>query len=58
VRIAACGLARKWFCKNFVSRQLHVLAYKLAPFLRYIELPEAMADWSLTSLQLKLIKFE
>ena len=25
-------------------------------FLRCIELPEAMADWSLTSLQLKLIK--
>jgi hypothetical protein len=35
-----------------------VLAYKLAPFLRYIELPEAMVDWSLTSVQLKLIKFE
>ena len=28
----------------------------LATFLRCIELPEAMADWSLTSLQLKLIK--
>ena len=37
--------------------QLHALAYKLAPFLRCIELPEAMADWSLTSLQLKPIKF-
>ncbi len=28
----------------------------MATFLRCIELPEAMADWSLTSLQLKLIK--
>ena len=33
-----------------------ILAYNLATFLRCIELPEAMADWSLTSLQLKLIK--
>ena len=32
------------------------VAYNLASFLRCIELPEAMADWSLTSLQLKLIK--
>jgi hypothetical protein len=34
----------------------HALAYDLANFLRCIELPEAMADRSLTSLQLKLIK--
>jgi hypothetical protein len=36
--------------------QLHALAYNLATFLPCIELPEAMANWSLTSLQLKLIK--
>ena len=30
--------------------------FNLATFLRCIEMPEAMADWSLTSLQLKLIK--
>lgn len=36
--------------------QLHALAYNLATFVRYIKLPEAMADWSLTRLQLKLIK--
>ena len=36
--------------------QLHTLAYNLATFLRCIELPKAMADWSLTSLQIKLIK--
>jgi hypothetical protein len=28
----------------------------MATFLRCIELPEAMAEWSLTSLQRKLIK--
>jgi hypothetical protein len=39
-----------------VRLQLHALAYNLATFLRCIELPEAIADWSLTSLQLKLIK--
>lgn len=36
--------------------QRHALADNLATFLRCIELPDAMADWSLTSLQLKLIK--
>ena len=36
--------------------QRHALAYNLATFLRCIELPEAMADWSLGSLQLKLNK--
>jgi len=43
-----------WFRDNEV--RLHALAYNLATFLRCIVLPEAMADWSLTSLQLKLIK--
>ena len=36
--------------------QLHALTYYLATLLRCIELPEAMADCSLISLQLKLIK--
>lgn len=35
---------------------MHVVAYNFSAFLRYIGLPETMADWSLTSLQLKLIK--
>ena len=35
---------------------MHALADDLATFLRCIELPEAMADWSLISLQLKFIK--
>ena len=36
--------------------QLHALAYNLAVFLANVGLPEPMAVWSLTSLQLKLIK--
>ena len=49
-------LSCRKFRDNEVRLQLHALAYNLATFLRRIELPEAMADWSLTSLQLKLIK--
>lgn len=49
-------LSCKKFRDNEVRLQLHALAYNLATVLRCIELPEAMADWSLTSLQLKLIK--
>ena len=36
--------------------QLHTLAYNLGVFLQGVELPEEMADWSLTSLQTRLIK--
>ena len=49
-------LSCKRFRDNEVRLQLHALAYNLATFLRCIELPEEMAEWSLTSLQLKLIK--
>jgi hypothetical protein len=49
-------LSCRRFRDNAVRLQLHALAFNLATFLRCIELPEAMADWSLTSLQLKLIK--
>ena len=49
-------LSCRGFRDNEVRLQLHALAYNLATFLRCIELPEAMVDWSLTSLQLKLIK--
>jgi DNA-binding NarL/FixJ family response regulator len=45
-------------CKRFRNNEgrlkLHALAYNLATFLRCMNLPEAMSDWSLTSLQLKL----
>ena len=49
-------LSCRRFRDNEVRLQLHALAYNLATFLRRIKLPEAMADWSLSSLQLKLIK--
>ena len=49
-------LSCRRFRDNEVRLQLHALVYNLATFLRCIELQEAMADWSLTSLQLKLIK--
>ena len=49
-------LSCRKFSDNEGRLQLHALTYNLATFLRCIELPEAMADWSLTSLQLKLIK--
>ena len=49
-------LSCRKFCDNEVRLHLHTLAYNLATFLRCIELPGDMADWSLTSQQLKLIK--
>ena len=49
-------LSHKRFRDNEVRLQLHALAYNLATFLRCIKLPEAMADWSLISLELKLMK--
>jgi hypothetical protein len=49
-------LSCKRFRHNEVRLQPHALAYHLATILRCNELPAAMADWSLTSLQLKLIK--
>ena len=49
-------LSWRRFRDNEVRLQLHALAYNLATFVRCIKLPEAMADWSLTSLQLNLIK--
>lgn len=44
------------FHDNEVRLQLHELVFKLATLLGCIELPEAMAEWWLTVLQLKLIK--
>jgi hypothetical protein len=41
---------------NEVRFKLQALAYDLATFLRCIKLPEAMAEWILTSLQLNLTK--
>ncbi|MDO8655002.1 MAG: IS1380 family transposase [bacterium] len=41
---------------NQVRLQLFVLAYNLGNFLRRLVLPRAIKDWSLCSLQVKLIK--
>ena len=47
-------------CHRFVANQvrlaLFVLAYNLGNFLRRLVLPEAVKDWSLRSLQVKLIQ--
>ena len=44
------------FVANQVRLQLFVLAYNLGNFLRRLGLPRAVKDWSLRSLQLKVIK--
>ena len=44
------------FAANAVRLQLHALAYNLGVFLQGTDLPEQIADWSLTSLQTRLIK--
>jgi hypothetical protein len=47
-------------CHRFVANQvrlhLFILAYNLGNFLRRLCLPKAISDWSLRSLQVKLIK--
>jgi hypothetical protein len=50
-RLSCMGMAQ-----NEVRLQLHALAYNLGVFLQGADLPEEMADWSLTSLQTRLIK--
>jgi len=44
------------FDANRVRLQLFILAYNLGNFLRRLGLPRAIKDWSIRSLQLKLIK--
>ena len=44
------------FRANAVRLQLHGLAYNLANFLRTLALPREIAQWSLTSLQEKVVK--
>lgn len=50
-RLSCNGMAQ-----NEVRLQLHALAYNLGVFLQGTDLPEEMAEWSLTSLQTRLIK--
>ena len=49
-------LSCKRFCDNELRLQLHALAYNLGVFLQGVDLPEEIADWSLTSIQSRLIK--
>ena len=44
------------FRHNAVRLQLHALAYNLGNFLRTLALPEAVEQWSLTTLREKLVK--
>ena len=44
------------FDHNAVRLQLHALAYNLGNFMRTLVLPDAVEQWSLTSLREKLIK--
>ena len=44
------------FRHNAVRLQLHALAYNLANFMRTLALPEAVEQWSLTTLLAKLVK--
>jgi len=50
-RLSCCS-----FAANAVRLQLHALAYNIANFMRTLALPEAVAQWSLTSLREKLVK--
>jgi Transposase DDE domain group 1 len=50
-RLSCCS-----FAANAVRLQLHALAYTLGNFMRTLALPEAVAQWSLTSLREKLVK--
>ena len=49
-------LSCKGMAQNEVRLQLHALAYNPGVFLQGTDLPEEIADWSLTSLQTRLIK--
>jgi hypothetical protein len=44
------------FVANQVRLALFILAYNLGNFMRRLALPEAMKQWSLTSLQTRMIK--
>ncbi len=44
------------FAANAVRLQLHALAYNLANFLRTLATPDAVEQWSLTTLREKLVK--
>ena len=49
-------LSCRSFDANAVRLQLHALAYNLGTFLRTLAIPEAISEWSLTTLREKLTK--
>jgi hypothetical protein len=49
-------LSCRRFAANAVRLQLHALAYNLANFLRTLALPEAISQWSMTTLRDRLVK--
>jgi regulation of enolase protein 1 (concanavalin A-like superfamily) len=49
-------LSCKGMAQNEARLQLHALAYNIGVFLKGTGLPDEIADWSLTSLQTRLIK--
>ena len=49
-------LSCRMFDHNAVRLQLHAVAYNLGNFMRTLALPDAVEQWSLTSLREKLIK--
>jgi hypothetical protein len=49
-------LSCRTFTANAARLQLHALAYNLGNFLRTLVTPDAIKDWTLTSLREKLIK--
>ena len=55
-RCAGRGCPAAPSAHNAVRLQLFALAYNLANFLRTLALPEAVAQWSLTTLREKLVK--
>ncbi len=54
--IKCTRLSCRKFDHNAVRLQLHALAYNLGNFMRSLALPDAVEQWSLTSLREKLIK--
>ena len=49
-------LSCRRFRHNAVRLQLHTLAYNLGNFMRTLALPDAVEQWSLTTLREKLVK--
>jgi hypothetical protein len=56
VAIKWTRLSCRSFSANGARLQLHALAYNLANFMRTLAIPDAIKEWSLTTLREKLIK--